>query len=78
MSGRSPRRELVFLGHAVDRSGPPIYLLHLLRWLARHQAMRPTVVSLEAGELVEEYRAVSDLVVVGEPDPVRVSRGSRP
>lgn len=51
---------LLFLGHAADRTGPPIYLLHLLRWL---RANRPEVdfeVALMAGGALEdEFRALA-------------------
>jgi len=71
-------RDLVFLSHATDRSGPPIYLLHLLRWMADHTDVHPHVLALEGGDLAPELAAVSDLQVVGEPNPVPLRRGSGP
>jgi len=70
--------ELVFLGHAVDRSGPPVYLLHLLRWLAANTDASTEVLALEGGALLADYEALTDVRVIGEPWPVRVPRGSRP
>jgi len=75
---RSERPELVFLSHAVDRSGPPIYLRHLLGWLGANTDVPTRVVSLEGGALEPEFQALTRLQVLGEPDPVRVRRGSRP
>ncbi len=70
--------EVVFLSHAVDRSGPPVYLLHLLGWVRANTAARTHVVSLTGGALADRFREVTDLRIVGEPWPVRVRRGSRP
>lgn len=75
---RSDQPELVFLSHAVDRSGPPIYLRHLLGWLGPHTDVSTRVVSLEGGDLETEFRSLTRLQIVGEPTPVRVRRGSRP
>jgi len=48
---------LLFLGHAADRTGPPIYLLLFLRWL---RANRPEVdfeiALLAGGELEQDFR----------------------
>lgn len=48
---------LLFLGHAADRTGPPIYLLHFLRWLREN---RPDVAFeialLAGGELEDDFR----------------------
>lgn len=62
---------LLFLGHAADRTGPPIYLRHFLRWL---RANRPDVdfeIALMAGgELLEDFRALAPTSVSeGLPDP---------
>jgi glycosyltransferase involved in cell wall biosynthesis len=66
------------LSHAVDRSGPPIYLRHLLGWLGAHTDVPTRVVSLCGGDLEPEFRALARLQVLGEPNAVRVRRGSRP
>jgi glycosyltransferase involved in cell wall biosynthesis len=51
---------LLFLGHAADRTGPPIYLLHVLRWL---RAERPEVdfevALLAGGELEAAFEALA-------------------
>ena len=75
---RAERPELVFLSHATDRSGPPIYLLHLLRWLRANTDTPIRVVALEGGELEDDFRALARLQVLGEPNPVQVRRGSGP
>jgi glycosyltransferase involved in cell wall biosynthesis len=68
----------VFLSHAVDRSGPPIYLLHLLRWLRANTDTPTRVVSLAGGQLEDEFRSLTRLQILGEPNPVPVRRGRRP
>ncbi|MBX3286971.1 MAG: glycosyltransferase family 4 protein [Actinobacteria bacterium] len=72
------RPAITFLGHAVDRTGPPIYLHHLLGWLDRNADVPTRLLSLRDGGLEESFRALTDLHVVGEPLPVQVRRGSRP
>jgi glycosyltransferase involved in cell wall biosynthesis len=73
-TGRHSRPEVTFIGHSTDRTGPPIYLLHLLRWLESHTDATARVVSLEGGHLEPEFRKVAQLTVIGEPGPVRVRR----
>ncbi len=57
---------VVILGHAADRTGPPIYLLQLLRALDR-RGLRITLVLLRGGELLPELRELAEVRVVGEP-----------
>ena len=57
---------VVILGHAADRTGPPIYLLQLLRALDR-RGLRTTVVLLRGGELLGELQELAEVRVVGEP-----------
>lgn len=66
---------VVILGHAADRTGPPIYLLQLLRAMDR-RGLRLTVVLLRGGELLDELRELAEVRVVGEPvDPAIASPG---
>lgn len=66
---------VVILGHAADRTGPPIYLLQLLRALDR-AGLRITVVLLRGGELLDELGELAEVRVVGEPvDPAIASPG---
>ena len=47
---------LLFLGHAADRTGPPIYLLHFLRWLRSHQpGVDFEIALLAGGELEQDF-----------------------
>ncbi len=55
---------LLFLGHAADRTGPPIYLLHLLRWLAaNHPEVAFEVALLAGGELADEFAALAPTTI---------------
>lgn len=52
-----PNAPLLFLGHAADRTGPPIYLLHFLRWLrAHHPEVDFEIALLAGGELEDDFR----------------------
>lgn len=53
--GSEPPHHILFISHEASRSGAPLMLLHLLRWL---RAKRPTtfeVVSLVDGPLLQEF-----------------------
>ncbi len=52
-----PNAPLLFLGHGADRTGPPIYLLHFLRWLREHRPEVDFEIALLAGgELERDFR----------------------
>lgn len=61
---------LLFLSHAADRTGPPIYLRHFLRWLRAH---RPDVdfeiAMLMGGELLDEFHELGPTSVVDDLPP---------
>lgn len=60
---------LLILGHAADRTGPPVYLLHLLRWLRDHRPdVEVDVALLAGGELLDPLRDLAS-VTVFEPLP---------
>lgn len=67
---------VVILGHAADRTGPPMYLLQLLRALDL-EGLRVTVVLLRGGELLAELQALVEVRVVGEPVDPEVARPAR-
>ena len=78
---------MLFLGHGAERSGPPLYLLRFLEWLASAgpaDVPRPTVVLARGGELVPAYEAVADVVVASrgaepaEPLAAALRRAGRP
>lgn len=55
---------LLFCGHAADRTGPPIYLLHFLRWLRRHRPdVEFEVALLAGGDLEPAYRDLAPVSV---------------
>lgn len=57
VQGNAP---LLFLSHAADRTGPPIYLLHLLHWLrAHHPEVDFELAFLSGGELEPDFRALA-------------------
>ncbi len=64
---------VVVLGHAADRTGPPMYLLELLRRMDR-SGLDLVVVLLRGGELVGALEEFAEVRVVGEPiDPQRAT-----
>lgn len=57
---------VLLVGHAADRTGPPIGLLHFLRWLRSEADVEPEVLLLEGGDLEPAYRALAPTVVLDE------------
>jgi glycosyltransferase involved in cell wall biosynthesis len=62
---------VLFVGHGAERTGPPIFLLRLLRWMDAAGKPPPTVVVARDGELVADYRRLADVVVLARgPEPL--------
>lgn len=58
-------RPVVFVGHDAERTGPPIYLLHLLTWARAHHPDVPVhVVLLRGGPLLHRYRRLAPTTVL--------------
>jgi glycosyltransferase involved in cell wall biosynthesis len=67
---------VLFLGHAAERTGPPLILLELLRWIRAHTELEPGVVLIEGGPLLEEYRAVAPTWILQDwlaPGPAQLA-----
>ena len=67
---------VVILAHATDRTGPPMYLLSLLRHLDR-SGLDLVVVALRGGELLEEMQKFAEVRVIGEPVDASVASPTR-
>ena len=58
--------------HEAQRTGPPIYALHLVSWLSAHTDLDISIVLLEGGPLVEEFGtrcSTSTITVAAADDP---------
>ena len=55
---------IAFLGHNASRTGAPIVLLDLIRWLRRETGLRSELRLLAGGPLVDDYREVVPTSVV--------------
>lgn len=74
VSGDRPR--ILFLGHAAERTGPPILLLDWLRWLRRERDWELGVALLEGGELLGNFEDVATTWVLQDwldPGPTQVA-----
>jgi glycosyltransferase involved in cell wall biosynthesis len=68
---------LLVVGHAADRTGPPIYLRNLLGWLREHRPEVAVEVALPTGgELLDDLAALAP-VTVFEPLPPEVDGEDR-
>ena len=64
----TPPLQGLFISHSATRTGAPLVLLDLLRWLRRGERARATVVCPDDGPLLHEFDEVSDLIVTTRPD----------
>jgi glycosyltransferase involved in cell wall biosynthesis len=58
---------VLFISHDANRTGAPIVLLHLLRWLKKQQTLSFSILLLQRGELEEEFRAVAPTYIWQKP-----------
>ena len=63
------RPRVLFVGHAADRTGPPIGLLHLLRWVVDNTDVRPEILLLNGGPLLGEYEQIGPVTILDEWNP---------
>lgn len=57
MPGAGPT--VLFVSHDATRTGAPICLLHLLRWVTQHTNCSPIILLRRGGELTKEFEALA-------------------
>ena len=65
-SGNNGSRPIVFVGHDASRTGAPIVLLELLRWLKKHTDLSLRVVLLNGGDLATQFAALAPTTILTE------------
>lgn len=71
--GSTGRGRVLFLSHAAERTGPPMILLVLARWLREHTDLDFGIVFQQGGELEDEFRALAPVWILDEWDPPRAA-----
>jgi glycosyltransferase involved in cell wall biosynthesis len=73
------QKKIVFISHLADRSGAPIVLLHLLRWLKKQNEFDFIVLLEQGGELETEFQEISETLFWNLPSSPNIwrSRWSR-
>ena len=69
--GRPRQGRVLFMSHAAERTGPPIILLHLARWLRANTDLDFELLFLQGGELEDEFRSLAPVWILDEWDPPR-------
>jgi glycosyltransferase involved in cell wall biosynthesis len=59
-------RPMVFVGHDASRTGAPIVLLHLLRWLKENTDLRFRIVLMNGGDLAADFAALAPTITLNE------------
>src|SRR4051812_6686557 len=68
------RERVLFVGHEASRTGAPIMLLHLLRWLRANTDIDFDLVLRAGGALIEEYGKVATVFVMDERKGIGTAR----
>ena len=69
--------KILFIGHDASRTGAPIHLLHILKWLKAHTKVSFEVLLRNGGELQAEFEALSPVHLISSPTSVARQRTDR-
>jgi glycosyltransferase involved in cell wall biosynthesis len=69
----APGKKVLFCSHAAERTGPPIIMLHLARWLRANTDVDFELLFLRGGELEDEFRALAPVWILDEWEPPRAA-----
>ncbi len=61
--------EVLFVGHEATRTGAPLMFLYLLRWIREHSDLRFELVLWRGGDLVDDYREVTEVTLLDGGGP---------
>lgn len=64
MEVRNRPPHVLFISHEAGRSGAPLALLHLVRWLKNHSSITFEILCLGDGPLVRDFASVAPVTVV--------------
>ncbi len=62
-----PRGRLLFVSHDASRTGAPVALLNILRWLRANDPREMRVILRSAGPLESKFRELAETIVVTDP-----------
>ena len=65
-------KKIVFISHLADRTGAPIVLLHLLRWLKQRGDFEFVILLEATGELENDFRDIAKTYILNTPSAVNV------
>ncbi|MEO6630784.1 MAG: hypothetical protein ABIN13_03645, partial [Mucilaginibacter sp.] len=58
--------KVLFISHEASRSGAPIVLLHLLKWIKHNTALQFDVLLLTDGPLRSDFEAIAETIVLSK------------
>jgi LmbE family N-acetylglucosaminyl deacetylase/glycosyltransferase involved in cell wall biosynthesis len=64
----SAKPEILFVSHEAGRTGAPVFLLNLMRYLTRQLDVSATTLLLRGGDLEREFQAIGHTIVLGTPE----------
>jgi glycosyltransferase involved in cell wall biosynthesis len=69
--GKPGLRMILFISHDASRSGAPIVLAHLLKWIRKNTDMEFEILLKKGGELASEFAAIAPTHIVPEENMAR-------
>jgi LmbE family N-acetylglucosaminyl deacetylase/glycosyltransferase involved in cell wall biosynthesis/GT2 family glycosyltransferase len=64
----SGKPEILFVSHEAGRTGAPVFLLNLIRYVTSALDVSATILLLRGGDLEAEFQAIGPTVVLGAPE----------
>jgi LmbE family N-acetylglucosaminyl deacetylase/glycosyltransferase involved in cell wall biosynthesis/GT2 family glycosyltransferase len=64
----SAKPEILFVSHEAGRTGAPVFLLNLIRYLKKQLDVSCTILLLRGGDLEREFQTVGHTIVLGTPE----------
>lgn len=61
------KRKILFISHDASRTGAPMFLLNLLRWLRAHTDFQFSLVLRAGGALETQFRELAETIVTNDP-----------
>jgi len=64
---------IVFIGHSASRTGAPMSLLKIIRWLKTNANIDPVIILGESGPLLDQYQALGKTIIYSQVTVRRIN-----
>jgi glycosyltransferase involved in cell wall biosynthesis len=60
------KKQILFISHEASRTGAPILLLNLLKWIKSHTNLHFKILLVQGGELDDEFRKIAPTLILSD------------